>query len=305
MINDVGTVVAFTHKENIPTNYLLCDGREVSRSTYSMLFAVIGESFGSGDGVNTFNLPDLRGVFLRGLDLGSGKDVDSASRTALQEGGNTGDNIGSYQADSLAEHNHPILMNVDYGDAESSLCSQVRSMEPGHPWAYTGNNDGASSDTRPKNVGVVYIIKFLPDSSLVASNIRCYSTVTSFSQSFNSNVNTSVRLSDGLVEDPYNMIDTFSGVRVSFPLSGIYKISASTNVIGYSSNNQKESGLSIINSNTGIPIIQIAPCASPSLNSLVLRFPQNTAIEFTVCPPTGYTELQFFSIAIEMIKQEE
>ncbi|RTL04682.1 hypothetical protein EKK58_10060 [Candidatus Dependentiae bacterium] len=43
-----------------PTGYLLCDGSAVSRSTYSALFAIVGTSFGSGDGSTTFNLPDLR-----------------------------------------------------------------------------------------------------------------------------------------------------------------------------------------------------------------------------------------------------
>lgn len=44
-----------------PTGWLLCDGTLVSRVTYANLFAVIGESFGAGDGLTTFGLPDLRG----------------------------------------------------------------------------------------------------------------------------------------------------------------------------------------------------------------------------------------------------
>lgn len=46
-----------------PTDYLLCDGSTVSRTTYSALFAVIGTTFGVGDGTTTFNVPDLRGRF--------------------------------------------------------------------------------------------------------------------------------------------------------------------------------------------------------------------------------------------------
>ena len=49
-----------------PSGYLMCDGSAVSRSDYSALFAVIGTSFGSGDGSTTFNVPDLRGKFLEG-----------------------------------------------------------------------------------------------------------------------------------------------------------------------------------------------------------------------------------------------
>lgn len=51
--------------ESVPPHCLACDGSEISRTTYSELFAVFGETFGAGDGVTTFNLPDLRGAFLR------------------------------------------------------------------------------------------------------------------------------------------------------------------------------------------------------------------------------------------------
>lgn len=52
-----------------PANYLLCDGSEVSRSTYSTLFGVISTTYGTGDGSTTFTLPDLRSSF----PLGSGQ----------------------------------------------------------------------------------------------------------------------------------------------------------------------------------------------------------------------------------------
>lgn len=50
-----------------PTAWLLCNGSAVSRTTYSLLFAVIGTVFGSGDGSTTFNLPDLRGRVAMGV----------------------------------------------------------------------------------------------------------------------------------------------------------------------------------------------------------------------------------------------
>lgn len=46
-----------------PTGYLMCDGSAVSRATFAALFAVIGATFGGGDGVTTFNVPDMRGRF--------------------------------------------------------------------------------------------------------------------------------------------------------------------------------------------------------------------------------------------------
>lgn len=49
-----------------PTGYILCDGSAVSRATYATLFGVIGTTYGTGDGVTTFNVPDLRGRFALG-----------------------------------------------------------------------------------------------------------------------------------------------------------------------------------------------------------------------------------------------
>lgn len=51
--------------ESVPPHCLACDGSEVSRETYSELFAVFGTMYGAGNGATTFNLPDLRGAFLR------------------------------------------------------------------------------------------------------------------------------------------------------------------------------------------------------------------------------------------------
>ncbi len=55
-----------------PTGFLLCDGAAVSRSTYAALFAVIGTSFGVGNGTTTFNVPELRGRVPVGMGQGSG-----------------------------------------------------------------------------------------------------------------------------------------------------------------------------------------------------------------------------------------
>jgi len=52
-----------------------CDGRALSRTTYSALFAIMGITHGSGDGATTFNIPDKRGVVTRGWDNGRGLDV--------------------------------------------------------------------------------------------------------------------------------------------------------------------------------------------------------------------------------------
>jgi hypothetical protein len=85
----VSEIVALGTDET-PKNFLYCDGSAVSRTTYAELYASIGTNFGEGDGSTTFNVPDLRGYFLRGQDDGTGTDPDAGSRTALNTGGNTG-----------------------------------------------------------------------------------------------------------------------------------------------------------------------------------------------------------------------
>jgi microcystin-dependent protein len=75
-----------------PTGKLKANGAAVSRTTYAALFAKIGTQYGVGDGSTTFNLPDLRGYFLRGWDDGRGVD--------------TGRAFGSTQASQNASHNH-------------------------------------------------------------------------------------------------------------------------------------------------------------------------------------------------------
>lgn len=59
----VGAVSAFS-TTTAPANWLECDGAAVSRTSFSALFAVIGVTYGVGDGSTTFNLPDLTGVVL-------------------------------------------------------------------------------------------------------------------------------------------------------------------------------------------------------------------------------------------------
>lgn len=63
----VGAIMPFG-SDTIPENWLLCDGSAVSRTTYQYLFNTIGTTYGAGDGFTTFNLPDLRGKVVVGLD---------------------------------------------------------------------------------------------------------------------------------------------------------------------------------------------------------------------------------------------
>ena len=63
----IGSQIPFSSL-TIPDNWLLCDGSAVSRVDYSELFAVIGTSYGAGDGTTTFNLPNKNGRTSVGFD---------------------------------------------------------------------------------------------------------------------------------------------------------------------------------------------------------------------------------------------
>ena len=72
--NPTGAVIAFAGS-SAPTNWLLCSGQAVSRTTYAALFAVISTTYGVGDGTTTFNLPDLRGRTVAGIGNMGGTDA--------------------------------------------------------------------------------------------------------------------------------------------------------------------------------------------------------------------------------------
>ena len=76
--------VAFFARTTPPSGWLKANGAAVSRTTYAALFAAIGTTFGAGDGRTTFNLPDLRGEFLRGLD--DGRNIDRGRRLGTAQG---------------------------------------------------------------------------------------------------------------------------------------------------------------------------------------------------------------------------
>lgn len=102
----VATAAIFpTAGTTCPSGYLPADGSTVSRTSYSALFAAIGVIYGDGDGSTTFQLPDYRGLFVRGLANGSSNDPDRASRTDRGDG-TTGDAVGTKQTSGTETHVH-------------------------------------------------------------------------------------------------------------------------------------------------------------------------------------------------------
>lgn len=84
-----GAITAFA-ASSAPTGWLVCDGSAISRASYAALFAVIGTTWGAGDGSTTFNVPDLRGQFLRGYDSrATATSKDTTAISGITTSGNT------------------------------------------------------------------------------------------------------------------------------------------------------------------------------------------------------------------------
>jgi len=121
-----------------PSGWLVANGQSVSRTTYAALFSAIGTTFGSGDGSTTFNIPDLRGEFVRGADLGRGVDP--------------GRTLGSFQNDMFESHSHS-LPDGGGNDGANGIESGWRSGTLASGW--TGG-----SETRPRNIALLPIIQY-------------------------------------------------------------------------------------------------------------------------------------------------
>ncbi|MCO6521061.1 MAG: tail fiber protein [Snodgrassella sp.] len=137
--------VQYFAMDSAPVGWLKANGATISRTLYANLFAAIGTRFGAGDGKTTFNLPDLRGEFLRGWDDGRGIDA--------------GRIFGTYQKDIFESHSHilPQFKNVNAGivkpiteGAELSTVGIGRDI-----WV----SSSGGSETRPKNMALLACIK--------------------------------------------------------------------------------------------------------------------------------------------------
>ena len=137
--------VAFFARTTPPNGWLKANGAAVSRTTYAALFSAIGTTFGAGDGRTTFNLPDLRGEFIRCLD--DGRNVDGGRR------------LGTSQGDAIKTH----TINVPNSQWEGNVIGSWFYSERGN-----GNNNQQNNtitytgekETRPRNVALLACIKY-------------------------------------------------------------------------------------------------------------------------------------------------
>lgn len=152
-----GSISAFGGT-TVPAGWLECNGAAVSRTTYAALFSVIGTAHGAGDGSTTFNVPDLRGEFVRGWDHGRGVDPSRA--------------LGSSQADSVQNITGSIGMTkgIEQPTASGAFQANFVDVDIANHAGGTQTSNGefsfdasrvarTSSETRPRNIAMMYIIK--------------------------------------------------------------------------------------------------------------------------------------------------
>lgn len=141
-----------------PTGWLLLDGSAISRVTYSVLFGIMGTTYGVGDGSTTFNLPDARGIFVRG----AGSQIISSK-------GYTGTR-GTTENDQFQGHYHSLtntysLVTSGAGAGANAQAGNSGSVVVNPPVVQAPTNDGTNgiprvgSETRPANITLSYIIK--------------------------------------------------------------------------------------------------------------------------------------------------
>lgn len=137
-----------------PTGWLLCDGSTVSRTTYVNLFAIVGTTYGEGDGSTTFTLPDLRGRTVFGLDnMGGSSAGRLSSANTLGLGGGSQTKSGVTDGHALTEaqipaHTHAMgeASGTDSSDASSGTIGNVDSSATNDPSGFNFTTQSTGSD---------------------------------------------------------------------------------------------------------------------------------------------------------------
>jgi phage-related tail fiber protein len=153
-----GTVL-YVARTTAPSGYLKANGAAVSRATYAALFASIGTAFGIGDGSSTFNLPDLRGEFLRGWDDSRGTDAGRGFGTSQNHA------IGVTALANNGQIPQGFLV-VTARTPASPITDASDGVAGGSAFADGGQSSisrtslSTASETRPRNVSLLAVIKY-------------------------------------------------------------------------------------------------------------------------------------------------
>lgn len=194
--------ITFTGSTVVPKNHLYCNGDPISRTEYPDLFAAIGTTYGAGDGSTTFNLPDMRGEFLRGWDDGRGVDLgrtlgsfqgDATSlpttpfttdnpgghthtQQGFQQNNNIFGGIGSVTTTVLGTQSNAALGTITGSFPHTGGSTTLDTQSGGgHSHNITGGGD---SETRPRNVAHAFYICYRRESNLTSTFEQSLKTFT-------------------------------------------------------------------------------------------------------------------------------
>ena len=147
-VSSAGELKLFARSTPPPSaRVLVADGAAVSRTTYARLFDAIGTTYGVGNGSTTFNLPDWRGVFFRGLDNGRGLDANRQ--------------LGAQQASQNLSHTHSIPV----GSAGSGTSGSFNGHASGDDYTssvvgYSTSVASGGTEARPVNQALLACISY-------------------------------------------------------------------------------------------------------------------------------------------------
>ena len=176
----VGTIIPYAGA-TIPSNYMKCEGQELSRIEYDILFSAIGTTYGAGDGTTTFNLPNLKGRVITGIDSND-TDFDT-----LGEKG--GEKTHTLTIQEIPSHSHQFSFDQTPG-------SNIAAVQVGGSSAWARNTTNAGGDQPHNNlqpyIVLNYIIKVLDAPAIQAQVVNGYSTSSrdSYSCNYVNNINT-------------------------------------------------------------------------------------------------------------------
>lgn len=169
----IGAIMPYP-SNTIPTNWLICDGSAISRTTYADLFNVIGTTYGVGDGSTTFNLPDLKGKVPVGLDSND-TDFDNLGETG-------GEKTHTLTINEMPRHNHEIGYDLRQ-DASSFANTNSLAFATGGSIREASIKTSYAGETQAHNnlqpyIVQNYIIKAFQSSGLVANVVQAKSNST-------------------------------------------------------------------------------------------------------------------------------
>ena len=158
-----------------PNGWLICDGSAISRTTYADLFAVLGTTYGTGNGSTTFNLPSLTNRFPIGAGTNArgasgGSTSQSVTLTTANLPAHDHGSVGDHGHGSVGDHNHNVPINSGgvkaatgtleffYSPAGASTASDFNG---GHSHSSVGSGSAVSVPVTPPFLSLNYIVKAL------------------------------------------------------------------------------------------------------------------------------------------------